>query len=365
MKKTLIGTGLAAALVLAGCAQPPAATPETTAGGTSSPAAGASEFQACMVSDEGGFDDRSFNETSYKGMMDAVESLGIQYRELQSDTVSDYAGNVQRMVDAGCNIIVTVGFALGDATLASAEANPDIDYAIVDFSYTDDSGANVAPDNVRGLTFNTAQPSFLAGYLAASISESGVVGTYGGAPYPTVTIFMDGYAQGVEHYNSVKGADVRVVGYDRATGNGSFIPNNSFSDVAGAKQIATSLVAQGADVILPVAGPASEGGLQVAQESNGQVSSMWVDSDGFVQMPQYGAVIPTSVGKAMDVAVEEAITASLNDEFSNDIYVGTFDNEGVYLAPFHDFDSKISAETKAEIDQLKADIISGAVTVES
>nr|WP_246227118.1 BMP family ABC transporter substrate-binding protein [Propioniciclava coleopterorum] len=312
-----------------------------------------------MVSDEGGFDDKSFNETSYKGLKDAESKLGVKTKELQSQTTSDYAKNVQAMVDAKCDIIVTVGFALGDTTAASAKANPETDYAIVDFAYD-------APEkNVKGLTFNTAEPAFLAGYLAASITKTGTVGTYGGAPYPTVTIFMDGYQQGVEYYNKAKGKSVKVVGYDRATKNGTYIPGNKFSDVAGGKQLATNLVAQGADVILPVAGPASEGGLQVAQESNGNVSSMWVDSDGFTAMPKYKAVIPTSVAKAMDLAVFTAIKDSLDKKFTNEAYVGTLKNDGAYLAPFHDWDSKISAETKAEIEKLKADIESGTIKVES
>ncbi|MDO5533104.1 MAG: BMP family ABC transporter substrate-binding protein [Propionibacteriaceae bacterium] len=358
MKKSLIVSGVAAALLVAGCATPPpanTAAPADPAG--SAPAA--SDFLACMVSDEGGFDDKSFNETSYNGMMNAKEALGIEVKDLQSQTASDYAKNVQAMVDSNCNIIVTVGFALGDATEAAAKANPDIDFAIVDFGY------EAPADNLKGLTFDTAQPAFLAGYLAAAISKTGTVGTYGGAPFPTVTIFMDGYAQGVEHYNEVKGADVKVVGWDRASKNGSFIPGNKFSDVAGGKQLAQNLASQGADVILPVAGPASEGGLQVAQESGGNIVSMWVDSDGFESMPKYADVIPTSVGKGMDVAVEEAITASKNDNFDNEVYVGTLENGGAYLAPFHDFDSKIPAEVKAEIEKLKADIIAGTVTIES
>ena len=357
MKKSLIGSGLAAAVLLAGCATPPpAATPtaNTTAGGST-----ATNFLACMVSDEGGFDDKSFNETSYKGLKDAESKLGVQIKELQSQTTADYASNVQKMVESKCNVIITVGFALGDTTAASAKANPDIDYAIVDFAYD-------APEkNVKGLTFNTAEPAFLAGYLAAAITKTGTVGTYGGAPYPTVTIFMDGYAQGVEYYNKQKGKSVKVVGWDRATKNGTFIPGNKFSDVAGGKQLATNLKAQGADVILPVAGPASEGGLQVAQESGGSVSSMWVDSDGFESMSKYKAVIPTSVAKAMDVAVFEAIKASKDGKFDNTPYVGTLKNSGAYLAPFHDFDSKIPAETKAEIEQLKKDIESGTLKVEA
>lgn len=348
MKKFLIAGGLSAALVLAGCATPPSTT-------ASPSVSGAANFLACMVSDEGGFDDKSFNETSYKGLMQAVDQLGIQKKELQSARASDFATNIQQMVDSKCNIIVTVGFMLGDDTAAAAAANPDIDFAIVDESYTDPAA------NLKGLKFDTAQPAFLAGYVAASLSQTGTVGTFGGLNIPTVTIFMEGFAQGVAHYNQVKGADVKLVGWNSAAKDGTFV--GGFSDVAGAKQKALTLTAQGADVLLPVAGPAGEGGLQVAQESGGKVSSMWVDSDGYLSMSQYGAVIPTSVGKGMDVAVFNAIKDSLEGTFTNEVFLGTLANEGVYLAPFHDFDDKVSAETKAEVEKLKQDIISGAITI--
>lgn len=361
MKKSLIGVGLAGVLVLAGCATPPPATTASPGAGASTPGstASASNFLACMVSDEGGFDDKSFNETSYNGLKKAQSELGVQIKDLQSQTTADYAGNVQKMVDAKCNIIITVGFLLGDATEAAAKANPDTDFAIVDFGYEKPS------DNLKGLTFNTAEPSFLAGYLAASLSKTGTVGTYGGAPIPTVTIFMDGYAQGVEHFNKTKGKTVKLVGWDRASKNGTFIPGGKFSDVSGAKQLAQGLVSQGADIILPVAGPGSEGGLLVAQESGGKVASMWVDSDGVLSMAKYKSVIPTSVGKGMDVAVLEAIKESKGGTFSSEPYVGTLQNDGVFLAPYHDWDSKVPAEVKAEIEKLKADVEAGTVKVES
>ncbi len=210
--------------------------------------------------------------------------------------------------------------------------------------------------------FNTAEPSFMAGYLAASLSQTGKVGTFGGAPYPSVTSFMDGYARGVDYYNQQKSKSVAVLGWDVAKKDGTFIGGQDpFGDLPGGKKVATNLMAQGADILLPVAGPSGEGALQVAKASNGKVASLWVDTDGCVSQEQYCAVIPTSVGKAMDIAVFEAIKAAKDGSFSNELYVGTLANSGAYLAPFHEFDAKISAETKAELDKIKADIIAGTI----
>ena len=364
MKKSVIGSGLVLALALAGCATPPPAQTAAPSGAAST--AAQSDFLACMVSDSGGFDDKSFNQTSYKGLLDAKSQLGVQTKEVQSSTQADYAPNVQAMVDAKCDVIVTVGFLLGDATKAAAEQNPAVKFAIVDFAYSDAAGKNIAPANVKGLVFNTGEPAFLAGYAAASVSQTGKVATFGGMKIPSVTAFMEGYAQGVAYYNQAKGKSVQVLGWDSEKKDGQFVPGaKPFEDVAGGKQVAEALVAQGADVIMPVAGPAGEGGLQVAQASGGKVSAIWVDTDGYVSQPTYKSVIATSVGKAMDVAVFEAIKAAQDGTFTNDPYVGTLKNEGAYLAPFHDFDAKVSAETKAELAKVQADITAGTITIKA
>ncbi len=363
MKKSLIAPVVLGALALAvgGCATPPAATSASPSASAATSVA-QSDFKACMVSDAGGFDDKSFNETAYAGLTKAVNELGVQKAEVQSSVAADYAKNVQAMVDAKCDTIVTVGFALGDATAAAAKKNPNIKFAIVDFAYSDDKGKNTAEKNVKGLVFNTAEPSFMAGYVAASLSQTGKVGTFGGAPYPTVTSFMDGYARGVAYYNQAKSKSVQVLGWSVEKKDGTFIGGQDpFGDVPGGKKAASNLMAQGADILLPVAGPAGEGSLQVAKSSNGKVASMWVDTDGCVSQEQYCAVIPTSVGKSMDVAVFEAIKAAKDGSFTNDVYVGTLENGGAYLAPFHDWDSKVSAETRTELDKIKADIIAGTI----
>ena len=370
MKKSLLSVlalSAASALTLAGCAAPPSATTSpaatdsasATAAESSAPAA-ESDFTACMVSDAGGFDDKSFNETAHNGMMQAKDELGIQTNQIESNAEGEYAGNVQSMIDANCNIIITVGFALATATEAAAKQNPEVNFAIVDNSSFE------GVDNAKGLIFNTAQPSFMAGYLAAGMTQTGTVGTFGGAKYPTVTIFMDGFAQGIKYYNEQKGGDVKLIGWDEAKQDGQFVGgNNPFGDIPGGKNTASTLIAQGADIILPVAGPAGLGALQAAKESNGKVNAIWVDTDGFVSAPEFGPQILSSVEKGMDVAVFEAIKAAMEGSFSSDPYVGTLENDGVSLAPFHDFEDKVSDELKSELEQIKADIISGTITITS
>jgi basic membrane protein A len=371
-KSLLVGPALvgAVAMALAGCAQAPGTGGSSTApsaGGSSSAASASasgsgSDFKACMVSDAGGFDDKSFNQTAYKGLTDAKTELGIETGQVESSRAADFAKNVQSMVDADCNIIVTVGFALGDDTLAAAKKNPKINFAIVD----NNDPAYAGVKNLKPLVFNTAESSFMAGYLAAGTSETKKVGTFGGAKYPTVTIFMDGFAQGVAYYNQQKSASVQLLGWDAAKQDGVFIPGDDpFGDVPGGKRTAQGLVSQGADVIMPVAGPSGEGALQVAKTSGGKVKAIWVDTDGCVSAASYCPQIESSVVKGMDLAVTNAIKAAKDGSFASDPYVGTLENQGTALAPYHEFDSKIPAELKTEIDKIKADIISGSIKITS
>lgn len=369
MKKILTLAGAlisAAALTLTSCAEAPgtgssSAAPSASASAPSASGSGAAAgFKACMISDTNGFDDKSFNQTSFKGMTDAKAELGLQTAQVQSRAASDYAKNIQSMVDANCNIIVTVGFLLGDDTLAAAKKNPDIKFAIVD---NNDPKTYPAVTNLKPLIFNTAQSSFLAGYLAAGMTKTKKVGTFGGAKIPTVTVFMDGFSQGVDHYNKQKSADVQVLGWDAAKQDGQF--TGDFTDTKGGQRTAEGLISQGADIVFPVAGSAGLGALQAAKASGGKVNGIWVDTDGCVSAEQYCSNIITSVYKGMDVAVHDAIKAASDGSFSNEPYVGTLENDGTGLSPFHNFDSKIPAELKSELDALKADIISGKIMIES
>ncbi|WP_067674106.1 BMP family lipoprotein [Nocardia miyunensis] len=352
--RTLTTVGVLA-LTVGACGSPPAKQ-----GAAAAP--GAANFKACMVSDSGGFDDKSFNQTSYKGLTDAVTALGLSKAQLESKSDNDYPGNIDTMVRQRCNIIVTVGFKLGDATYAAAKANPNIDFAIVDNAYTD-TVKNPPLPNLQGLTFNAAQPAFLGGYLAAGMSKTGKVGTFGGINIPTVAIFMDGFAEGVSYYNQHKGKQVQLLGWDEATQQG--VITNDFSDKNTAKAKANDLISQGADVLMPVAGPAGLGALEAARSSGGKVTAVWVDTDGCVSAAEYCSVLLSSVKKSMDVAVDKVITDAYHKHFSNASYVGTLTNKGVSLAPYHSFDAAVPSGLKSEITALAADLAAGKVTIAS
>jgi basic membrane protein A and related proteins len=350
----------AASLTLSGCAEAPGTGASAPPASPGEPTTAGEAFKACMVSDSGGFDDKSFNQTSHKGMTDAQAELGIETGEVESHAAADYAKNIQSMLDANCNIIVTVGFLLSDDTLAAAKNNPDVKFAIVD---NNDPKTYPAATNLKPLIFNTGQSSFLAGYLAAGMTKTKKLGTFGGQKLPTVTIFMDGFSQGVDYYNKQKSADVRVLGWNAAKQDGQF--TGDFEDIKGGQRTAQGLISQGADIVFPVAGPAGLGGLQAVRASGGKVNAIWVDTDGCVSAETYCPNVITSVYKGLDVAVADAIKAAQDGSFSNEPYVGTLENKGTGLSPFHEFDSKVPAELKSELDALQADIISGKIKIES
>lgn len=350
----LVATGVAVAL--AGCA----AAPEETDGGT---AGGAEtiDFLPCIVSDQGGFDDKSFNQLSFEGMEEAAGELGVEYKNVESNSETDFAPNLESLVSQGCNAIVSVGFALSAATVESALANEGIDYILVDDAADNDFDGTTDADNVKPLLYNTAEAAFLAGYLSAGYSEVGKVGTYGGMEFPTVTIFMDGFYQGVNYYNEQNGTAVEVVGWDGT--NGSF--TGGFEAGPEAKTVAQNIIDQGVDVLLPVGGPIYQSGLQAIKESGRDIALIGADADLFVTDPTTEDFVLTSILKDMKLSTYEATMSSANGEFDATPYIGTLENEGVGIAELHNFEDKVDTELWTAVEALQQQIIDGDVTVTS
>ena len=360
-----------AALGLAGCggstttaesSAAPAASAAASAPAASEPAAAA--LKACEVTDVGGVDDKGFNQKAYKGVTDAADQLGVEAAVLESQAETDYAPNIQAFVDQGCNVIVTVGFLLGDATMTAANANPDIPFTIVDYAYgeNEDGTPMITNNNVLGQVFNTDEAAFLAGYLAAGTTKSGKVGTFGGINIPPVTIFMDGFYYGVQKYNADNGTKVEVLGWDPKTQKGLFTEN--FEKLDDGRTFAQNLVDEGADIVMPVAGPVGLGSAALATElGTDKLMIIGVDSDQFESDTANQAVYLTSVLKNMDVTTFNAIKAVADGTFEGGVTVGTLANGGVGLAPYHDMDSMVSPELKEQMTALQAGIIDGSVSV--
>ena len=215
-----------------------------------------------------------------------------------------------------------------------------------------------------GLQYNTAQGGFLGGYLAAAMTKTGKVATFGGLNIPPVTIYMDGFWEGVQYFNKLKSQNVQVLGWDEKKQKaGTFA--NSFTDQNKGKQISQAFVQQGADIIFPVAGGTGLGAGAAAQASNGKVNVMWVDTDGCKSAPQYCNYFITSVTKGLTKSVNVYVRAAAQGTFPKGSYIGTLDNGGTGLAPFHNFESKVPASTKAELAKIKAGIVSGTIKITS
>jgi len=279
------------------------------AAGAIAPASAAKTTKACLALDTGGVDDKSFNASAWSGAQAAQgPTTSVKYLVAQSD--ADYAPNIKKLVDEGCNIVIGVGFLIAGAVEEAAKKYPKTNFAIVD------SGpAGVA--NHKALLFATNQSSFLAGYLAASYTKTGVVATYGGMNFGAVTDFMD---------------------------------------------ISKNFELQNADVIFPVAGGLGGATAQNAMSSKKSVV-IWVDSDGVIAAPQYKSVLITSVLKGVGTSVTQVIRDQRSGKFSSTPYLGTIKNKGTGLAPFYDYDSKISQKTKDELKRLSLAIASGSLKI--
>jgi basic membrane protein A len=341
------------ALAAAGCGEKPKEAAPATAQNAN--------FLACQVTDTGGIDDRSFNATAWKGMQDAKSELGVQTKVLESSSQNDFAPNIQAFVQQKCGLIVTVGFLLGDATKASAKQNPSLKYAIVDFAY---EPKDVPNNNVLGLTFSTDQAAFQAGYLAAAVSKTHKVGTFGGINLPTVTIFMDGFWSGIQYYNKQKNANVQLLGWNPAKPKAGLFTGD-FTNQDNGKRVTETLLGEGADIILPVAGPVGLGAAAAVKAAGGDNRMIWVDTDGCVSAAQYCSLFLTSIQKNMDVAVETAIKDTVDEKFKGGTYVGTLANNGVAIAPFHEFDSQIPQSVKDELNTIKQGIVGGSISVKT
>ncbi|MTD53020.1 BMP family ABC transporter substrate-binding protein [Amycolatopsis pithecellobii] len=303
----------------------------------------------CLVADTAGINDGGFNALAWGGMKKAEKDLGAKVRFLQARSSDDYATNINAFVKQGCDLIVTVGFRMADATKAASAQYPDAKFVIVDNAY------DPALPNVRGTTFATDQGAFLAGYAAASASHTGKVGTFGGVKISPVESYMDGFARGAAYYGKQTGKDIQLLGWSIDRRDGTFI--GDFNDQEKAKQITRALMQQGADVIYPVASGAAVGGYSAIKDNGNGVLGIKGDIDGCTALPDYCGIFLTSALKNVDAAVFEAMTEVRDKTFKGSTYVGTLKNDGTGIGPFGQNEGRVPPQAREDLkkiaDQLK------------
>jgi len=361
IQKTMKGRGVKAVATLGALSLVAAGVTATTAGAAQSHAAA---FKACVVTDTGGINDKSFNASAYAGAKDAIKTAkNVVVTYLSSTSEADYKPNIEKFISQGCGIIVTVGFLMDQATADEATAHPNQKFAIVDDVPTTTS------KNVLSLTYDTNQGAFLGGYLAAASSKTGKVGTFGGINIPPVTIYMDGFVAGVRYYNQKNHKHVVALGWtptagNRATGNyngnGTFA--NSFSDQTLGKTISAAMYNQGADLVFPVAGSVGLGSVAAAKAAGGSNHKvMWVDTDGCINDAPDCSYFLGSVTKGVEPSVRDAVIAAATGKFKGGIYTGTLKNSGTGTV----VDSKaVPASIKSALATITKGIENGTISVD-
>lgn len=345
----LIATMALFGMVFVGCVAP-AVAPVADAPAADAPAAAASAITIGLVTDVGRVNDRSFNQSAWEGVKQVGEALGLVegqgFRYIETQAATDYADNIQQFVDAGTSVIVTVGFALGEATLTAAAANPDVYFIGVDQF----QGAAVA--NVAGLVFNEDKAGFLAGALAAQLNQTGTIAAVLGTDLvPPVVAFGVGYENGAKYINP----DINVI----STYHPGEI-SQAFTDPEWGAATARQAMDQGADVVFGAGGNTGNGALQEVAATEGAGTALFcigVDTDQWETLP---AAHPCLVSSAVKL-----ITPSIVDLISDFAAEGTMVTGNYFgpvgLAPFHDFEEKVPQEIKDKLAEIEAALADGSL----
>ncbi|HEY6040832.1 MAG TPA: BMP family ABC transporter substrate-binding protein [Anaerolineae bacterium] len=342
---------LVAAIAIAACA--PAATPAPAA----SAVPAAAKLKVGLVTDTGGVNDKSFNQSAWEGTQKAVKDFGIEAKFIESKQPTDYDKNIDQFATQNYDVILTVGFLMGDATAAKAVQYPKIKFAIIDNAYFPSKGAKPCDEtkkdcyvdggltNVTSLMFQEDQVGFLAGVLAGGMTKTGTVCTVSGMEIPPVVKYVVGYQNGAKFIKP----DSKALNV--------YIP--SFVDPAKGKETGQSMISQGCDVVFGVGGNTGNGGLLAAKEKG--LMAIGVDVDQYNTYPEVKEALITSAQKNVDVAVYEFLKSVVNKSSKAGAVTATLSNGGVGLASFHDWDSKIPQTVKDKIKEAADKLKSGAL----
>lgn len=339
MKKKLLAVLMAATMVLSLTAcggSKDAETPEAPAAETAEAEEPAAEpLKIGLVTDLGGVEDQSFNQSAWEGLQRAAKDLGVEVNYLPSSTDADYAPNIETFIDEDYDLIISVGFLLADATRAAAEANPDVKFAIID----DATCADL--DNVACLTFKVEQATYLVGYVAGMMTEKDNIGFVLGMASDTMHPFGYGYFAGAIDANP----DIKC----------QMANANNFGDPATGSTLTTNFVTSGADIVFHAAGATGTGVISECQAKG--IMAIGVDSDQSYLAPE---TVITSAMKRVDNAVYSTVEALVNGTYEGGLSVFDINNGGVDIAPTQDL---LTDEVIAAVEDVKVKLESGEITV--
>jgi basic membrane protein A len=333
-------------------------------GATTAPSAALTPLKVGVVTDVGQLEDKSFNQSSNEGALAAAEATGGEHDVIVTANISDYANNIQQFVDADVDVIVTVGFLIGTDTAAAAKANPDIKFIGVDQGICVDAegvsdptfacagdAATLLP-NYQGIVFAEAQPGYLAGIVAASLTQSGTIGAVGGTNVPAVVNYWRGYENGAK---SVK-PDIKVL-YQESDPD----PAKGFNDPAKGRTIGDQFIGQGADVLFQIAGLTGQGVLEAACDAG--INGIGVDVDQVESIPTLAGCIVTSAEKKLKDTVQAVVTSVADGSFKAGtvVYNAASTPPAIGLAPYHDNAAKITPEIQGLIDAALAGFVDGSL----
>jgi basic membrane protein A len=342
MRKSLLMILVVLSLALSACQQ--AAAPTATAGPAAPTEADCGKPEVVcvgLVTDVGEVDDKSFNQSAWEGAQTAEANHNAIVNFVETKDAKDYGDNIALFADKGYDVIVTVGFALGEATAAAAAEYPEIDFIGVD------QFQGAAVPNMAGLIFHEDQAGFLAGVLAARLSSSGTIAAVLGTDLvPPVVAFKEGYELGAKYANP----DISVISTYHPGGL-----DVAFTDPEWGASTAAQALENGADVVFGAGGKTGNGALIEVAGETGKYC-IGVDTDQWETVPEAHPCLVSSAMKLITPGVEELINASVAGSFPSGNFFGT-----VGLASFHDFDGSVPAEVKTELDKLAGDLASGSM----
>jgi basic membrane protein A and related proteins len=351
---------LTVTVLLAACA--PAATPTAAPAAstavpvqpmTTAPLPDGSSIKVGLVTDTGGVNDHSFNQLAWEGIQKASEEMGFEVKFIESGKPTDYETNIDALATEGYNVIITVGSRMGDATALKARQYPNIRFAIIDHAYSDGGLTNVT-----SLMFAEDQAGFLAGVLAGGMSRSGFVCSVSSLLTPASERYMKSFFGGAAWQ---AGDNIQFMNnYINIQTANENVP--SFTDLTQGKETALNLIGQGCDVVFVVGGSTVNGALLAAKES--YLPAIGADVDQYNTNPEVQDTLLSSAQKNVDVAVYNYLRTVADGSVKAGISTATLQNGGVGLAPFHDWDSKIPADLKAQIQKASDGIIDGSITID-